>query len=235
MSLSFEYQQPAARSFAAEEPGQRLIRVIAPRQPFRIWIVVVDADDVRGDALPPVVADHWARRIECSRQVIERLHVVTLGGVVGQVRHAPGLVDRHPRHHTRMAAIALNRRGPLARDTPDRLRGETVGTGHFDPDHQAKHIRPIEIPRVFELLMLPHAVEAHLLGQLDVSAQRVIVWGGHAAVWPVALIEDQTLSVRAVIEHEAIALSPDGAQRRVTRTLYRGDPHDRPTIRAPPE
>ena len=43
-----------------------------------VGVVVVDADDVGGDALPAVVADHRPRRVERLGQVVERLDVVPL-------------------------------------------------------------------------------------------------------------------------------------------------------------
>ena len=46
--------------------------------PLRVVIVVVDADDVGGDAFPAVVADHGAGRVERPGQVIQRLDVVPL-------------------------------------------------------------------------------------------------------------------------------------------------------------
>ena len=71
MLVAFEHQQPPARPLAAEQPRQRFVGVIPAREPLRIRVVVVDADDVGGDALPAVVADHRPRRIERLRQVVQ--------------------------------------------------------------------------------------------------------------------------------------------------------------------
>ena len=191
--------------------------MIAARQPLWIRIVVVDADDVRCHAFPSVVANHRPRRIERVGQVIERAHVVSLCGVVRKIRHTPRFVHGHPGDDARVTGIARDRGRPFARDALNRLLCEAVGARHLRPDQQAQDIGPIEVPGILELLMLPDSVEAHRLRELDVPAQGLIVWCRHAALGPIPLIEHQTLPVGAVVEHKAIALGPDRAERCVAR------------------
>ncbi len=176
-----EHEQPAARPLAAEEPRQRRVGVIAARQALRIWIVVVDADDVGGDALPAVVADHRPRRIERVRQVVQRLRRSDAppGCPAGSGTPHDSLNGTHATMHG-MAAVALDRRRPLARRRARPSLGEAIGAGHLLPDQQAEPIGPVQIARVLELLMLAHAVEAHRLGQLDIAPQRRVVWRGQS-------------------------------------------------------
>ena len=69
------------------------------------------------------------------------------------------------------------------------LLREPIGAGHLLPDQQAQPVGPIEIARIFDLLVLADAVEAHRLGQLDVAAQGVVVGRGQPGLRPVALVE----------------------------------------------
>src|SRR5204863_4664081 len=102
-------------------------RAVALRDPRRIRVVVVDADDVGGDALPAVIADDRARRVEGLGQMVESLHVVPLGGAVGQVRNTPRLVERHPRDDARMAVVPLDGRLPLPGDALDAAARDPTG------------------------------------------------------------------------------------------------------------
>src|SRR5690606_933245 len=102
--------------------GPQFAGLVTARDAGGIGIVVVYADDIGGDALPSVVADDRTGGVERFRQVIDRLDEMTLGRAVGEVRYAPGFVERHPRGNTRMAGVALYDVEPLLRDAPDRLR-----------------------------------------------------------------------------------------------------------------
>src|SRR5690606_28125731 len=102
-----EDDHAAARTLATKELRDVLHRSVAFDEEGRPVRVVVDADDVRRDAFPAVVSDHRPRRIERSRQVIERLHAVPLSGAVGKIRDAPALVERHPSDDARVARVTL--------------------------------------------------------------------------------------------------------------------------------
>ena len=80
-----------------------------------IVVVVVDADDVGRDAFPSVVANDGPGRIQRLGEMVKRLDVVTLAGIVRKIRDAPRLVDRHPRDDAGMAGVALNDGSPFAR------------------------------------------------------------------------------------------------------------------------
>jgi hypothetical protein len=58
--------------------------VIAPRDPFWVRIIVVDAHDVGGDVFPAVVANHGVGGVEDLGQVIQPLDVVPLCRQVGR-------------------------------------------------------------------------------------------------------------------------------------------------------
>ena len=66
-----------------------------------------------------------------------------------------------------MAAVALDRAQPLARQPVDRLRVEFVGVGDLAPDHQAEFVGPVQEARILDLLVDAHGVEAESLDQLD--------------------------------------------------------------------
>ena len=201
-----EQQRPSSGSLSAEEPWTLHVGVVAAGEPFGIGVVVVDTDDVRAHAFPAVIADDWPGRIECLRQVVQRLHVVPLIRIVGQVGHAPALVDRHPGHDARVAVVAAQRLGPLAHDPLHRASGEAVGRRHLAPHQQAQPVRPVQVAGILELLVLAHTVEAHGLRQLDVAADRGVVRRGHPCVLPVALVQHHPQHVRAAVQEKAVFL-----------------------------
>jgi len=69
-----QYVDKASGAFAPEETGERFIGPISAGNSGELVVVVVDADDVGCDALPAIIADHQARRIESAREVVERGH-----------------------------------------------------------------------------------------------------------------------------------------------------------------
>ena len=82
---------------------------------------------------------------------------------------------------------------------------QPVCTGQFTPDQQAQPVRPVEIPGIFELLVLARAVIAHLPGELHIAAQRLVTGGGEQSVRPVALIQDEPLIQHVVVEQHLVA------------------------------
>src|SRR5215469_15792972 len=100
---------------------------------FGMLVVIVNADNIGGDALPAIISYHGARGVERFRQMIESLYIVPLRRTVGKVGHAPAFVERHPSDNARMAPIARDGLGPLVRQPLDGIPGEAIGAGHLLP------------------------------------------------------------------------------------------------------
>ncbi len=167
---------------------------------------------------PAVVADHQPTRVQGAGQVIERPHVVAVNRVGRQIRHAPALVERNPRHDARMRSVAVNHLHPLAGQSLDGPRRKAVGTGHLLPHQQTQHVAPVQPAGVFDLLVFSGSVEAQPLGQLHVAAQ-LLVSRRHQPLRPVALVEDHLGGVGLTVEQEALSVGADRAQGCITLYL----------------
>ena len=60
------------------------------------------------------------------------------------------------------------------------------------PTPKPKPIGPIQESRVFDFLMLAHAVEPHGLGEFHIAAKRRVVGGSQAGVGPISLVERES-------------------------------------------
>src|ERR1041384_3575138 len=116
--------------------------------------------DVR--MLPTVVIDDRTRRVEPAR---DRDHAFDESVLTGMARTETGkahaLVDRHPSDDARMVVITPHRNAPLR----PRVR-------HLFPNQQPQPVAPVEPARVFDLLVLAHAVKAEHLRIADVGLER---------------------------------------------------------------
>ena len=79
-----------------------------------VALVVVDGEDVGVGLFPAVVGDHRAGGVEGLGEVDERAGEVQHAGIVGDVLHAPALVERHPGHDGRVGEVAVHDLQPLA-------------------------------------------------------------------------------------------------------------------------
>src|SRR5690242_21270041 len=68
---------------------------------------------------------------------------------------------------------------------------QAVSGQHFFPYHEAESVRPVQIPGIFNLLVLANAIEPHRPGKLDVTPQRSITWRSHQSVRPIATIQHE--------------------------------------------
>jgi hypothetical protein len=75
--------------------------------------------------------------------------------------------------------------------------------------------------------VLPDPIEAHVLGELDVLLERLVVGRRRAGLVPVPLIQDESQRIGSVVEHDAIALDADGPQRGVARNAVEHHPLER--------
>src|SRR6202012_953663 len=66
---------------------------VALSQRVRIVRVVVEAEDIAVNVLPPLVGHHWPRRVESPGQVGDARGEMLLCGVVAKIRQSPALVD----------------------------------------------------------------------------------------------------------------------------------------------
>src|SRR5579884_4203921 len=103
-----------------------------------------------------------------------------------------------------MTDVAQDGLGPLLRQALDGFLRERVATGHFFPNQQAHSIGPIEETRIFDLLVLAHAVESHGFDQLDIAAKGLIIRRGQTAIGPIPLIENEPKLIWLSIQNEAI-------------------------------
>src|SRR5215208_5864962 len=219
MLVAAQRGEPSSRPHPSQDGRDVLVPQVALPDASGVLLIVVNADDVSFGALPTVVANDRARGIERLGQVVERLDEVLLRWMTGQVRHAPGLVERHPGDDTGMADVTEQRGGPLPGKTIDATQGEAIGAGHLLPDQETQAIRPVEIPRILDLLVLANAIEPHRLGKLDVAAQSIVIRRRHAAVGPVPLVQDESQLKRAVVQNEPISFDTNRSQRRVAENL----------------
>src|SRR3954462_11139548 len=95
-----------------------------------------------------------------------------------------------------MAAVALDHGAPLVHQPPYGAGGEAVRAGHLGPDHHSQAGGPVEVARILDLLVLAHAVEAHLTDGLDVTPDHLVARRSQPGLGPVALVEDGTQVVR---------------------------------------
>ncbi|MNI72194.1 hypothetical protein D3C73_1281210 [compost metagenome] len=118
------------------------------------------------------------------------------------VGHAPALIKRYPCDDARMVIIPLHRLNPFLRDPCHIRPGELVGVRHLAPNQQAEPVRPVQITRIFDFLMLACTVKTHLLGQFHVPAQVVITRGGQDPLREVALVEYHFHEISPVIQQQ---------------------------------
>src|SRR6187399_3494569 len=117
--VTVQHQAAPAWTLALEQLRQHGMREIAAADALGLVVVVVDTDDIGGDAFPAIVSYHGARRILRFGQVVEGSYVVALGHAVRQVRNSPGFVEGHPRHDAWVIDVSANYVEPLARQALD--------------------------------------------------------------------------------------------------------------------
>ena len=156
--------------------------------------------------------------------MVERGGVVALGGVLGDRRNAPALVERYPRHDARVAAVAADRLGPLLDDALHGGGAERIRAGHLLPDQQAEPVAPREEARVLDLLVDADPVESQRLHRFDLGAERVVVGSGEMRLRPVALLEDEPQVVGPTVEEEPAVADTDAAVPEVRRDLVEHRP-----------
>src|SRR5579885_2070520 len=127
-------EHTAARPFPVQQSRFHLVLSVAMPDSLRLVVIIMDADDIGRDAFPPVVADNRASWIQRLREMIQRLDVIALRRAVGQIRHAPRLIERYPSHNARMAAVALQHFHPLLGYALNRFARVAIGARHLLPD-----------------------------------------------------------------------------------------------------
>src|SRR5258706_1713551 len=90
-----------------------------------------------------------------------------------------------------------------------------ANAGHLSPGHEAQPVRPVVPARIFDLLMLARAVEAHRLRKLDVAAQVVARRRRHEAAGKVALVDHEPLDVWSAVEPEPAVAHLDLTQPEI--------------------
>ena len=152
--------------------------------------------------LPAVVVDHHTGRVQGFGSKHHCVAMGLLGLIRLHVPHAPGFIHRCPNHDAGMVVIPRNCLDPLGMDPADILLGIDIGRADLAPHQQTHPVRVVQIPGVFHLLVLTHAIKAHSLGQLDVPNEGFIGGSGHQRFLPIALVQHQFLIVLTVVEHK---------------------------------
>src|SRR5688500_12440827 len=108
-------------------------------------------------------------RHESSRARHDALEVCILTGMTrSQSRETPALANGHPRDNARVVEIPHGRTLPFRHQSFFGNRRPASRIGHLFPNHQPEFVAPVEIARVFDLLMLARAVVSVGLGPFDV-------------------------------------------------------------------
>ena len=82
-------EHSSARVLTFEELRFDIVDTIPLADAVRPIVVIVNADDVGRNTLPTIIPDYRSCRIERLSQIEERLHIVSLGGIVRKIRNAP--------------------------------------------------------------------------------------------------------------------------------------------------
>ena len=178
VAWTLEEHPSPTRAPVADRAVDRLGVAVALGQQLTMGGVVVDPEEVAAGVLPAVVGDDRPRRVERLGQVVERGGVVAVGRGVRDRRDTPALVEGHPRHDARVAAVAPDRLGPLLDDAQHRGRVERVCAGHLGPDQQPEPVAPGQEAGVLDLLVDADSVEPQRLHRFDLGAQRLVVGSG---------------------------------------------------------
>ena len=185
--------------------------------------VVVQRANVGGHLLPAIVAGAQARAVGRLGQVIEHAARRLLAPVGVDVAHAPALVERNPADDRRMVEVALDEAEHRLRQIAHRVVGIVVRAGHLAPDQHAHFVRPVVVARILELLVLARAVVAKVQRVLKIQADRLVARRGDQAVRPVALVKNQPLIQRIVVEVNLAFLHLDFAHAEVgIHGIHRG-------------
>src|SRR5579871_5814115 len=115
-----------------------------------------------------------------------------------------------------MADVPHHRLRPLHRDPLHRLLVKPIRAGHLLPDQQPQLVRPVQIPRIFDLLVLANPIESHRFRQFHVPPQRCVVRRRQPAVLPIPLVQRHPQCVRFPIQYEPVPQQRDRPQRRIT-------------------
>src|SRR5690242_19301835 len=163
MRVAIQSQHAPAGSASIEQVVAFNLGPVARTQVIRIGVIVVYPDNVRCTAFPSVVANHRSRRIQCLRQAIQGLDSMAVSSGGRQIRYTPRFVERNPVRDTWMTIVVLDRLGPFADHAIDGTSREAVRRWHLPPYDEPESIRPVQVARILDLLVLAHAIEAHCL------------------------------------------------------------------------
>ena len=99
-----------------------------------------------------------------------------------------------------MVVVALHGFRPFADHAADVEIVVAVGIGALPGYQQAHLVGPVEEARIFHLLVLAHAIEAHLLGHADIVLDGVVVGRRERALRPIALVENHLQVDRTAVD-----------------------------------
>ena len=149
----------------------------------------------------------WVHCAGCCQQGFE----------AGDMLIGASFVEWAPANDRRMIAVAADNSAPLVHKTAHRflLRDIHPPTGELAPEQIAQLVRPVEGARLEDLLVEPRPVEPRGHRKLDVAAERLVTGRGVDAIGVEALVKDESLEDRPVVDEKAIALDGDFAEATV--------------------
>lgn len=99
-----------------------------------------------------------------------------------------------------MVYVSTDHFHPFLVEATDHFYAEVVAGRHFAPDEEAETIGPVHEDWVFNFLVLATAVDPHSFGEFDVVFECHGGWRCHQSVWPVALVEEESLEVGFAVQ-----------------------------------
>ena len=204
------------KTAAAGRIGQdRILGGVLGAELLRPRGVIVDGNKIGGRILPAVLAGDKAGGVKALDHAVERIGQLLRLGLILDEGHAPALVQRHPGDQAGMVVVAGNCLGHVAHHVALLAVAQPIGAGQLAPHQQTHLVSPVQVAGILKLLMLTRAVVAHLQGQFDVLTQCIIAGSGQQTVGPVALVEDQALEERGVVQQDVAAGNGDLAHAEV--------------------
>ena len=156
--------------------------------------------DISRRLLPAVIGRAQARAVHGLGHMVEHPAHRLLTCIGVNLPHTPALIERHPADDRGMVEVPVDKALQRIGDIADFLIAEEVGAWHFAPDQKTHFVRPVVISRVFHLLMLSRSVVSEVQRQLNILPDGFIRRRRDQRIRPVALVKDQALIDRAVVE-----------------------------------
>ena len=162
--------------------------------------VVMQGADIGFHLLPAVVHADQPRAVQGLGRLIQHPRQRLLPPVGIDLRHAPALVQGHPGDDAGMVEIPCDEPAEGFKQIAGGISSEFIGAGDLSPHEQPHPVRPVIIPGILQLLMLPGAVVAQGKRHPDIRLYRLVAGRGEQGIRPVALVQHQPLIERGIVQ-----------------------------------